>query len=73
MWQADFNYLLVIVVYLGLFVDVETQLASIEIEEDANCRTDIDPTFCSVTVNVIVEEPGTLMIDIHRPAHLVLT
>ena len=43
----------------------------VQVEEDANGRAHIDSAFRSITVNVIVEEPRSLMIDIHRPASLV--
>lgn len=56
------------VVYLRFIVDVESQLASFQVEEDSDGGADIDPAVGTIAVDVVVQEPGALMIDVHRPA-----
>ena len=59
--------------YLRFFVDKITELVAIQVEENPNGGAHIDATFRSITMNVVVEEPGSLLVDVHRPAPLVFT
>jgi len=58
---------------LRFFVDKITELVAIQVEENPNGGAHIDATFRSITMNVVVEEPGSLLVDVHRPAPLVFT
>lgn len=60
-------------VALGLVVDEEAQSVSdVQVQEKADCRTLLDATLGALGVTTTVHEPGTLAVDVHAPAPVVL-
>ena len=58
---------------LRFFVDKVTQLTTVEVEQNSDGATDVDSAFGSIAVHVVVQEPRSLVIDVHRPAPLIFT
>ena len=57
---------------LPLIVHIETQLAPVQVQKDADNGPGHDPALTSLGMFVVVQEPASLGVNVHAPALLIL-
>ncbi len=55
-----------------LIVDEKRECAAIAIEKNADDATDTHAARAAAVMRFVVQEPGTLAVDVHRPAMQIL-